>query len=109
MGAKTQAFDIFQTPFSSHYPLPLTKSTLENGVYIYLKFICVLTANVHRHWCCSQVSIKIKIDLDDHDVELHLQPIVDGGLVSDPFLPDEPAELLRKGRNCSLQKRNGTF
>jgi hypothetical protein len=23
MGAKTQAFDIFQTPLSSHYPLPL--------------------------------------------------------------------------------------
>jgi hypothetical protein len=23
MGAKIQAFDIFQTPFSSHYPLPL--------------------------------------------------------------------------------------
>jgi hypothetical protein len=24
MGAKIQAFDIFQTPLSSHYPLPLT-------------------------------------------------------------------------------------
>jgi hypothetical protein len=23
MGAKIQAFDIFQTPLSSHYPLPL--------------------------------------------------------------------------------------
>ncbi len=23
MGAKIQAFDIFQTPHSSHYPLPL--------------------------------------------------------------------------------------
>jgi hypothetical protein len=25
MGAKIQAFDIFQTPLSSHYPLPLRK------------------------------------------------------------------------------------
>ncbi len=24
MGAKIQAFDIFQTPLSSHYPLPLS-------------------------------------------------------------------------------------
>ncbi len=43
-------------------------------------------------------------DLDGNDLDLPVQPIVDGGLVSDPFLPDEPAELLRKGRNCSLQK-----
>ncbi len=27
MGAKIQAFDIFQTPLSSHYPLPLIKSS----------------------------------------------------------------------------------
>jgi hypothetical protein len=26
MGAKIQAFDIFQTPLSSHYPLPLSVS-----------------------------------------------------------------------------------
>ncbi len=25
MGAKIQAFDIFQTPLSSHYPLPLSR------------------------------------------------------------------------------------
>jgi hypothetical protein len=25
MGAKIQAFDIFQTPLSSHYPLPLSQ------------------------------------------------------------------------------------
>jgi hypothetical protein len=31
MGAKIQAFDIFQTPLSSHYPLPLT-STLSTVV-----------------------------------------------------------------------------
>ncbi len=29
MGAKIQAFDIFQTPLSSHYPLPLN--------YMYIK------------------------------------------------------------------------
>jgi hypothetical protein len=28
MGAKIQAFDIFQTPLSSHYPLPLRTSTV---------------------------------------------------------------------------------
>jgi hypothetical protein len=28
MGAKIQAFDIFQTPLSSHYPLPLRLSCL---------------------------------------------------------------------------------
>jgi hypothetical protein len=28
MGAKIQAFDIFQTPLSSHYPLPLKKEIL---------------------------------------------------------------------------------
>jgi hypothetical protein len=27
MGAKTQAFDIFQTPLSSHYPLPLNRQS----------------------------------------------------------------------------------
>jgi hypothetical protein len=26
MGAKIQAFDIFQTPLSSHYPLPLKEN-----------------------------------------------------------------------------------
>ncbi len=28
MGDKTQAFDIFQTPLSSHYPLPLINNFL---------------------------------------------------------------------------------
>ena len=28
MGAKIQAFDIFQTPLSSHYPLPLIGNLL---------------------------------------------------------------------------------
>jgi hypothetical protein len=28
MGAKIQAFDIFQTPLSSHYPLPLRTESL---------------------------------------------------------------------------------
>ncbi len=27
MGAKIQAFDIFQTPLSSHYPLPLNEES----------------------------------------------------------------------------------
>ncbi len=27
MGAKIQAFDIFQTPLSSHYPLPLSQTS----------------------------------------------------------------------------------
>jgi hypothetical protein len=31
MGAKIQAFDIFQTPLGPHYPLPLS--------YIYLDFL----------------------------------------------------------------------
>jgi hypothetical protein len=74
----------------------------------------LLTGNVFTYIVIdvsSQVYIKIKIniELNDHDLDLHLQPIVDGGLVSDPFLPDEPAELLRKGRNCSLQKEIGLF
>jgi hypothetical protein len=30
MGAKIQAFDIFQTPLSSHYPLPLKVHKNEN-------------------------------------------------------------------------------
>jgi hypothetical protein len=30
MGAKIQAFDIFQTPLSSHYPLPL--KSMKKGV-----------------------------------------------------------------------------
>ena len=29
MGAKIQAFDIFQTPLSSHYPLPLMQSWIQ--------------------------------------------------------------------------------
>ncbi len=33
MGAKIQAFDIFQTPLSSHYPLPL--STVNMYIYRY--------------------------------------------------------------------------
>jgi hypothetical protein len=39
MGAKIQAFDIFQTPLSSHYPLPLTvdsaMSSSQNGASQY--------------------------------------------------------------------------
>ncbi len=31
MGAKIQAFDIFQTPLSSHYPLPLSEPTILGG------------------------------------------------------------------------------
>jgi hypothetical protein len=35
MGAKIQAFDIFQTPLSSHYPLPLLGSCIfADFVYI---------------------------------------------------------------------------
>jgi hypothetical protein len=36
MGAKIQAFDIFQTPLSSHYPLPLKRpkhDQVENGFF----------------------------------------------------------------------------
>jgi hypothetical protein len=29
MGAKIQVFDIFQTPLSSHYPLPLNKKVTQ--------------------------------------------------------------------------------
>ncbi len=28
MGDKTQEFDIFQTPLSSHYPIPLTTDSI---------------------------------------------------------------------------------
>jgi hypothetical protein len=31
MGAKIQAFDIFQTPLSSHYPLPLRAFSLQSS------------------------------------------------------------------------------
>jgi hypothetical protein len=31
MGAKIQAFDIFQTPLSSHYPQPLNKLGIRVG------------------------------------------------------------------------------
>jgi hypothetical protein len=38
MGDKTQAFDIFQTPLSSHYPLPLIailcSSVTGHGVFL---------------------------------------------------------------------------
>jgi hypothetical protein len=40
MGAKTQAFDIFQTPLSSHYPLPLSQLidfTSDQGILRQLK------------------------------------------------------------------------
>jgi hypothetical protein len=36
MGAKIQAFEIFQTPFSSHYPLPLM---LDFDVQYFLEFV----------------------------------------------------------------------
>ncbi len=31
MGAKIQAFDIFQTPLSSHYPLPTFKDIVKQA------------------------------------------------------------------------------
>jgi hypothetical protein len=37
MGAKIQAFDIFQTPLSSHYPLPLKN---------FADFLNVCSANI---------------------------------------------------------------
>ncbi len=42
MGAKIQAFDIFQTPLSSHYPLPLNRKKqylLLKETIFYLKFL----------------------------------------------------------------------
>ena len=39
MGAKIQAFHIFQTPLSSHYPLPLNKSPL-----------CFVILNISSYW-----------------------------------------------------------
>ncbi len=38
MGAKIQAFDIFQTPLSSHYPLPLSR--------VFLYKICEMEGRV---------------------------------------------------------------
>jgi hypothetical protein len=35
MGAKIQAFDIFQTPLSSHYPLPLKYDLLISWMYFW--------------------------------------------------------------------------
>jgi hypothetical protein len=43
MGAKIQAFDIFQTPLSSHYPLPLSQlvsNTEKEQGPLYLKRLC---------------------------------------------------------------------
>jgi hypothetical protein len=50
MGAKIQAFDIFQTPLSSHYPLPLS-SLLINKVSLYLfhTYVSNLTRLVIRN------------------------------------------------------------
>ncbi len=73
-------------------------------VVVFVNFLCVYTYIVIDVTSKVYIKYKIKIDLDYNDLDLPVQPIVDGGLVSDPFLPDEPAELLRKGRNCSLQK-----
>jgi hypothetical protein len=47
MGAKIQAFDIFQTPLSSHYPLPLRKVIQKEILlwYLYVSskyFYCVV-------------------------------------------------------------------
>ena len=39
MGAKVQAFDIFQTPLSSHYPLPLMYDI--QHCFICRRFLCV--------------------------------------------------------------------
>jgi hypothetical protein len=38
-----------------------------------------------------------------------MQPIVDGGLVEDPFLPEEPAELLRKGKPQNNEPPKGAI
>ncbi len=38
MGAKIQAFDIFQTPLSSHYPLPLKVPSRENFDIAFLHY-----------------------------------------------------------------------
>ncbi len=34
MGAKIQAFDIFQTPLSSHYPLPLNLKNRKSAFFL---------------------------------------------------------------------------
>ncbi len=46
MGAKIQAFDIFQTPLSSHYPLPLRKLTHPSSL---------LAMNAQRTWTSGRL------------------------------------------------------
>ncbi len=48
MGAKIQAFDIFQTPLSSHYQLPLNSSMKGMGV------LRVLISDIH-YWVFKQL------------------------------------------------------
>ncbi len=45
MGAKIQAFDIFQTPLSSHYPLPLK--------YEKLATMMIVASDNHEHFPSS--------------------------------------------------------
>ncbi len=56
MGAKNQAFDIFQTPLSSHYPLPLN---MKDDILLYVALrMCTYAAveNPTRHsrWARSK-------------------------------------------------------
>ena len=46
MGDKTQAFDIFQTPLSSHYPLPLKVTKCE--IFDRSDFHDFYTLKVHK-------------------------------------------------------------
>ncbi len=46
MGAKIQAFDILKTPFSSHYPLPLSKRPAKSSRSI----LCILNS-LHYALC----------------------------------------------------------
>jgi hypothetical protein len=45
MGAKIQAFDIFQTPLSSHYPLPLNEKVPCDPDMEYLRVFTVKEAH----------------------------------------------------------------
>ncbi len=45
MGDKTEAFDIFQTPLSSHYPLPLMVQAEHKKDYLFLSVLTVCSMN----------------------------------------------------------------
>ncbi len=55
MGAKIQAFDIFQTPLSSHYPLPLTGNILFysffKSAYVFFTIYCFFA----KQFCCWNI------------------------------------------------------